>query len=142
MNSPSFPDVNVWLALVAGEHVHHDAAVRWWNTNESEQIAFCRPTQLGLLRLLTTASVMNQKPLTSAAAWTVYDRLFADHRVGFLPEPPELEIVFRSMASSNAASPKVWADAYLAAFAHELDGVVVTFDKGLAARATSALLLA
>ncbi|HEX6971140.1 MAG TPA: PIN domain-containing protein, partial [Limnochordia bacterium] len=72
---------------------------------------------------------------------TVYDRLFADDRVRFLPEPRDIEVDFRSMASSNTASPKVWADAYLAAFAQQLDGAVVTFDKGLAARATSALLL-
>jgi predicted nucleic acid-binding protein len=96
---------------------------------------------MGLMRLLTTASVMNQKPLTSAAAWSVYDRLFADDRVQFLSEPPGIDEVFRSLASSNTASPKVWADAYLAAFAHQFDGAVITFDKRLAARASSALLL-
>jgi len=60
---------------------------------------------------------MNGRPLTTKAAWGVYDRLFTDDRVRFRPEPEDIEAVFRQLASGTAASPKVWADAYLIAFA-------------------------
>ena len=108
---------------------HHEAAVRWWNADESERIVFCRLTQMGLLRLLTTASVMNQKPLTSAAAWTVYDRLFADQRVGSRPEPRGLDVVFRTDRFVGRGVAKGVGGCDLSAFAAELGGEVVTLDK-------------
>jgi len=129
----SFPDINVWLALAASEHVHAAAARGWWE-QETGSIAFCRLTQLGLLRLMTTPAVMDDKPLTVAAAWRVYDRLYEDDRVTFISEPPEVEKRFRERASVRMASPKVWADAWLLAFAQAAEGVLVTFDKALASR--------
>jgi predicted nucleic acid-binding protein len=48
------PDVNVWLALTIAEHVHHAPAKRWFESQEHEQIAFCRVTQMGFLRLPQT----------------------------------------------------------------------------------------
>ena len=89
--SLSFPDVNVWLALLLADHVHRDTAKDWWNSNNFELIGFTRITQIGVLRLLTTAAVMNGKPLTAASAWAAYDRLFADNRVAFIGEPHNAE---------------------------------------------------
>ena len=139
MNSLSFPDINVWLALAAPEHVHAAIARRWWE-QETGIIAFSRLTQLGFLRLMTTAAVMDGKPLTVTAAWRVYDRLYEDDRVTFVSEPPEVEKRFRERASGRTASPKVWADAWLLAFAQAAEGVLVTFDKALASRGAYCLL--
>jgi predicted nucleic acid-binding protein len=44
------------------------------------------------------------------------------------------------MSSHHAASPKFWADAYLAAFAKEMGGIVVTFDRALVSRFSGILL--
>jgi predicted nucleic acid-binding protein len=65
MTSSSFPDVNLWLAPLREDHNHRASALSWWNNNDSGQIGFCRFTQLGVLRLLTTSAAMNGKPLTS-----------------------------------------------------------------------------
>jgi hypothetical protein len=62
MNSLSFPDIHVWLAVAAPEHVHAPMARRWWE-QETGIIAFSRLTQLGFLRLMTTAAAMDGKPL-------------------------------------------------------------------------------
>ena len=83
MSSLSFPDINVWLALATREHVHSVLATRWWE-GETGVIAFTRFTQLGFLRLVTTAAAMDRKPLTLAQAWRVYDRFYEDDRVAFL----------------------------------------------------------
>ena len=139
MTSLSFPDVNVWLALAAPEHVHAPIARAWWD-QEDGQIAFCRLTQMGLLRLVTTAAAMDNKPLTIAQAWRVYDRFFVDDRVTLVSEPPEIDSGFRKMATGRAASPKLWADAWLLAFAAAANGRLVTFDKALAARGAHSLL--
>jgi hypothetical protein len=40
---------------------------------------FCRFTQLGLPRLVTTAAAMDGKPLTLDQAWVVYDRFSTIH---------------------------------------------------------------
>ena len=139
MSSLSFPDINVWLALAAPEHVHAAIAKRWWE-RETGTIAFCRLTQLGFLRLMTTAAAMDGKPLTIAEAWRVYDRFYEDDRVTLISEPPEVEVRFREKATGRNVSPKVWADAWLLAFAQTAEGVLVTFDKALSARGAFCLL--
>jgi len=140
MTSLTFPDVNVWLALAAPEHAHAAAARRWWK-KETGSIAFSRITQLGFLRLMTTAAAMGGKPLSMTEAWRVYDRLFEDDRVAFVSEPAEVETRFRACTSGRTASPKVWADSWLLAFAETAEGTLVTFDHALAARGAHCLLL-
>jgi hypothetical protein len=131
--------MNVWLALASVEHIHSELARNWWQ-NEDGTIAFCRLTQLGFLRLMTTAAAMDGKPLTIAEAWRVYDRLYGDDRVSFVAEPVEVEKRFREKAVGRTASPKVWADAWLLATAQEAGGILVTLDKALAARGARCLL--
>jgi toxin-antitoxin system PIN domain toxin len=136
----SFPDVNVWLALVAADHIHRPLALSWWDQADGT-IAFGRFTQMGLLRLLTTAPVMNDKPLSMTKAWKVYDRRMQDERVAMVPETSAVERPFRQYASGVQSSPKLWADAYLLAFAQQAAGVLGTFDKGIARRSADVRLL-
>jgi uncharacterized protein len=131
MTKRSFPDVNVWLALAVADHPQHGSALAWWN-EESSFAGFSRVTQLGLLRLLTTASVMGGRPLTNEEAWQVYDAFLSDSRVRLFPDLPALEDRFRSCSSLRHASPKVWVDAYLAAHAAANDATLVTFDRAFA----------
>ena len=90
MMKRSFPDVNVWFALAVADHPHHRPALAWWN-QESSLAGFSRLTQLGLLRLLTTASAMGGQPLTNEEAWRVYDGFLSDNRVRLFPELPPIE---------------------------------------------------
>ena len=141
MISSSFPDVNVWFALLHEDHVHHATASEWWGSNRSGVIGFFRQTQMSILRLLTTAAAMNGKPLRMPEAWAAYDRLFDDDRVAFLDEPGGIDTVFRKYTHRNHASPKLWADAWLLAFAECAGGAVITFDQALAAQASHTVLL-
>ena len=134
-----FPDVNVWMALTV-IHVHQAVALDWWQ-REPGAIGFCRLTQLGLLRLLTTSAAMEGKPRSMKQAWNAYDVLAGDDRVEFISEPRAVERAFRGLSSSAHASPKLWADAYLSAFASECGGTLVTFDRSLARRSTNSVFL-
>ena len=96
---------------------------------------------MSVLRLLTTSAAMDGKPLTLTKAWSVYDALFADSRVAFLPEPLDVEREFRRKSTSGIASPKVWADAFLVATAIGHQGQVVSFDQGLRTRGVECLIL-
>ena len=141
MTSSIFPDVNVWFALLHPDHVHRAVAAEWWESYQTGVIGFLRATQVGLLRLLTTAAAMNGKPLHMANAWAAYDRLFADDRVAFFGEPSGVDDAFRKYTHKGHASPKLWADAWLLAFAECAGGSVITFDKAVAARASHVLQL-
>jgi toxin-antitoxin system PIN domain toxin len=129
MMKRSFPDVNVWVALAVKEHIHHKTAVAWWDEDESDQIGFCRLTQLGLLRLLTTASAMGDRPRTNREAWKIYDAFYEDGRVLMLPELPAIDVLFRGHSDAPRPSPKVWSDCYLAAHAAASKATLITFDR-------------
>jgi hypothetical protein len=135
----SIPDINVWLALAAPEHPHNSLAERW--RQHEGRIAFIRLSQLGLLRVTTTAAAMDGKALTIDEAWRVYDRFYDDDRVTFVTEPSDVEMRFRATAAGRAASPKLWADAWMLAMASAAGGWLVTFDRALAARGAHCLLL-
>lgn len=115
-------DSNVWLALALSTHVHHKAARDWFEAvPEPGSVLFCRATQQTFLRLLTNASVLSpygNPPLTNRQAWEAYQALLADDRIAFRSEEPAgLEALWRRFAVRGTASPKLWMDAYLAAFA-------------------------
>ena len=121
------------MALAASEHIHHDPAHKWWQ-QETGAIAFCRLTQIGLLRLLTHTVAMDAKPLSLREAWRLHDRLYDDDRVRFVAEPSEVELRFREHTKHGTVSPKLWTDAWLLAFARAAGGTLVTFDQALAER--------
>jgi toxin-antitoxin system PIN domain toxin len=137
-----FPDINVWVALTYEGHTHHSTAANWFATlSPDANLAFCRFTQLGLLRLLTTAAVMRDEVMTQPKAWATYDRWLEDPRVEFVNEPPEIEARFRTLTRLRQPATKDWADSYLAAFATAGQLTLVTFDRGLRSKAESSILL-
>lgn len=126
-------DTNVWLALALSHHVHHPVARRWWESVEDPAtVVFCRATQHALLRLLTNSAVLapyGNPPLSNAEAWAVFEAFAADERVIVrTDEPSGLETAWRRFAVRDTASPKLWMDAYLAAFALTSGCRLVTFD--------------
>lgn len=142
MTSLVFPDINVWLALSSSAHIHHLEARKWFaSLTEDEELIFCRFTQLGLLRLLTTNAVMSNEVRTQRQAWDIYDAFLSDGGARFMQEPRTIEESFRRLSRSARVSPKDWADAYLAAFALETGAALVTFDKALAARTAGSVCL-
>jgi uncharacterized protein len=126
-------DSNVWLALSLSGHVHHDSARGWFDrVTEPASVLFCRATQQSYLRLLTNAAVLapyGNVPLTNDKAWAAYQQLSADDRVGFRgDEPIDLEVRWKELACRRTASPKLWMDAYLAAYAIGAGCRMVTTD--------------
>lgn len=137
-----FPDVNVWVALTYRGHKHYAAARTWLDSvpNDSE-LCFCRLTQLGFLRLLTTAAVMENKVLSQSEAWDLYDDWLENGHAAYVEEPPAIELTFRSHSESGQAAPKDWADSYVSAFAQVSGFRLITFDQVLHRRTAGAVLL-
>src|SRR5579872_633489 len=134
------PDVNVWVALASARHIHASACSQWLNSIESGDVAFCRVSQMGLLRLLTNGSVMGGDVLSSQDAWRVYRRMLADERIHYAPEPYALEAEWRRLTTHDHPAPKIWTDAYLAAFARAAGMRLVTLDRAVLSLAEEALL--
>ena len=127
-------DINVWLALSLSGHRHHKTALDWFDKlTQPASAAFCRATQQGVLRLLTSETVwksVGKTPLTNREALELYDQLLGDDRVCFFAEPVGVELQWRNLAALYTASPKVWMDASLAAMALAEGLTLVTFDSG------------
>lgn len=61
----------------------------------------------------------------------MYDAFLDDPRIVFADEPDGIEPFRRSYTQQHQSfSPRVWNDAYLAAFARTADYQLVTFDQG------------
>ena len=128
----SLVDANVWLAIAVDGHVHHAAASNWFGGQTENTCAFCRITQLALLRHLTNPKIMGAANVqTQVEAWRAFEALAADPRVVFLDEPSDLTPVFRSLTQLSRPAHKRWSDAFLAAFAMGFALGVVTLDADL-----------
>jgi toxin-antitoxin system PIN domain toxin len=123
-------DSNVFLALAVGQHAHHSLAAKWFGgLSESDVALFCRATRISFLRLLTQKIAPDYLPLSNREAWLALDRLMEDDATGFETEPAGLDHVWRQLSSVETPSPKVWMDAYLAAFAISGGMRLVTLDR-------------
>ena len=77
MNSTSdLPDLNVWLALAAPNHFHHQQALNYWEQKASEQVHFCTVTALGLVRLLSQPKLMGSAVKTTHEASAILQPYF------------------------------------------------------------------
>lgn len=127
-------DTSIWVALMIDNHQFHAVARAWLaKVDQPGDAVVCRASQQSLLRLLTTAAMYapyGNRPMTNTQAWSAYHDLFADGRIAFVEEPPGIEVQWERLASRRSASPKLWMDAYLAAFAIAGGYRFVTTDRG------------
>lgn len=142
--SPRFAllDVNVWLALYSDQHIHHESANRWYRSlDPPPQLAFCRQTQLGLFRLLSTETVMKGEVHTQAQCWQILEGWVENGQAEVLDEAPGTARLLKDRTSGQFDGPKGWMDAYLAAFAEAANLTLVTFDRALASSLPGSILL-
>jgi toxin-antitoxin system PIN domain toxin len=122
------PDVNVWLAFSVADHAHHQRARRYWYEESADQLAFCRVTALGFLRLATNTTAMGGQPLTVPQAWQAYGAFRRLPEVVLAAEPEGCEARLEQWALGDRSTPRQWTDAYLAAFAKAGGLRLVSFD--------------
>lgn len=126
-------DSNVWMALTFSAHPHHGRAKEAFaEATAGDPVCFCRATQQSFLRLSTTPAILHAygvEGFTNQDAAKLVQTLSGLSTVRTMEEPSGLESRWLKLAGRPSASPKVWMDAYLAAFAM-LRGVgLVTLDR-------------
>jgi toxin-antitoxin system PIN domain toxin len=128
---PCLADINVLVALLAGNHVHHSLARKWFAGCTKGEIGICRYVQLGVIRLLGSPSVMQSSAISGFAAFRVIHELInLDERVEFIAEHPDIDSFFPQFLSHPWPARQAVNDAYLAAFAFAAKRRLVTFDGG------------
>lgn len=126
-------DVNLWVALTFSSHPHHrQAQVTFASATPAQPALFCRATQQSFLRLASTPAILQvygATGLTNHDALTMLTQFMALPQVRYQEKPPGIAPMWHHLAGCNSASPKVWMDAYIAAFAIVGDFQLVTFDR-------------
>jgi len=122
-------DANVWLALAWGAHFHSSQAADWLS-NHPGDIAFCRITQLALLRHLTNEAILGRDVHSNSSAYQLMNELLDQDGVLLASEPVGIEAKIQPFGGVSRPAPKRWTDAYLAAFAVAAGLEFVTFDQG------------
>jgi toxin-antitoxin system PIN domain toxin len=126
-------DANIWVALTFAAHPHHTQALAHFATRTpASPVCFCRATQQSFLRLVSTPSILEAygaAGLTNADALRTLAAWMALPQVRHEEEPDGLEPRWHRLAGVKTASPKLWMDAYLAAFALTRNIELVTLDQ-------------
>ena len=136
-------DTSVWIAAVFTTHPFHSQAQQaLHDTTPGHPAVFCRSTHQSFLRLASTLALLKTY---GAEAMTNHDALVALKSLLALPRVCEREehagvvALWHRLASRKTASPKVWMDAYLAAFAISGRLRLVTLDHDFKSYATQGL---
>jgi uncharacterized protein len=114
-------DANVLIALLVSDHVHHDAAEKWFASHD-QSFATCPITEGSLVRLLLREG---QSALTAQALVTA---LADNERHEFWPDM----LPYKAVPMNGVIGHRQVTDAYLAQLARSRQGRLATFDTGLA----------
>jgi toxin-antitoxin system PIN domain toxin len=125
---PDLLDASVWLPLSVPDHVHHARALRYWQHEAGDEMAFCRITALDLLRHLTNPRIAGPGALDGAAAWRALKSWLLVPGVRLLSEPVALDEWLERWSTTQNPRGGDWTDAYLAAFAAAGGCRLVAFD--------------
>jgi len=114
-------DTNVWIAAIFSAHPFHSRAqTALAKRTAADPAVFCRSTQQSFLRLASTDALLEAygaRGLTNRDALVALSDLMALPQVCERPEPPGTVALWHRLAVRDTASPKLWMDGYLAAFA-------------------------
>ena len=114
-------DTTIWLGALLPPHpFHRQARQILADATPSVPAVFCRATQQSFLRLVSTRALLKTygaPDLTKRDAVVALNALLAMPQVCEREEPPGVFAQWQRLAACDTASPKVWMDAYLAAFA-------------------------
>jgi toxin-antitoxin system PIN domain toxin len=125
----SLLDANVWLALAVSTHLHHALARAWFDGQADDSCAFCRITQMALLRHLTNPVIMKTAVQTPIEAWRTYETFSGDARVIFIPESARTSHYWKEWTTAPSTPRGSWTDRYLAALATAGGMNFATFDQ-------------
>ncbi len=119
-------DLNLIIALVNESHVHHSAALEWFNASVLEW-ALCAFTEAGLLRFLTQPKLRNV-PMREAMA--ILASLKAEPGCRYMPVSADWHQTTAPFAERLHGHNQI-TDAFLLGMAIREGFLLATFDRGI-----------
>ncbi len=126
---PYLLDTNVLIALAWPNHLHHRETVEWFTMKAVKAFRTCPITQTGFIRISSNPSFTPGAPLPGEAA-ALLGRLMAFPGHEFWADDLSIGDVF--LETPAIATHRQVTDAYLLALAVRRDGVLATWDRGIA----------
>jgi len=121
-------DVNVLIALLDADHLHHDHAVAWLERNVAAGWASCPITQNGCIRIMSQPAYPNPVPAALVAERLAEATAQPFH--AFWPDDINM-IAPGALDWSRILGSRQITDAYLLALAVKNGGRLATFDQGV-----------
>ncbi len=125
----ALPDVNVLIALAWPNHVHHEAARRWFEEHRRDGWATCPLTEAGFVRVSCNPSVVRHT-VTALDAIGILQRLTQLESHTFWPLDQSIVHLPETIGARIQGYRQI-SDALLLAAAMRRDGRFATFDGGL-----------
>lgn len=128
MSRVALLDVNVLVALFDPDHVHHEAAHRWFGKRRIHGWASCPVTENAVVRILSTAAYADP-PETPANVIARLQQFCASGNHEFWPA----DFTIRDLRSveGHALANKQITDVYLLALVRHRNGRLATFDRSI-----------
>jgi len=121
-------DVNVLLALMDRDHIHHRAALEWWRSDRDHGWASCPLTQNGFVRISCQGGFPGRP--TAAQAIEQLRLQLAEPTHEFWAD--DISVADAGIFDhSRILGPKQITDVYLLALAVKNGGRLVTFDRAI-----------
>jgi toxin-antitoxin system PIN domain toxin len=127
-------DVNVLIALLDSDHLHHGRARGWLKENIKHGWASCPLTQNGCIRIMSQTGYPNALP-AAAVAERLAAAIATNHHV-FWPDTVSLLDAGRVTWNAVLGSRQV-TDVYLLALAVAQRGRFVTLDRAVSLKAVT-----
>lgn len=128
MSSVALLDVNVLVALFDPEHVHHEAAHRWFSDHRAQGWATCPITENAVVRILSAAAY-SDPPETPTAVIGRLRQFCESGNHEFWAD--EFSVRDLRSAKGHALANRQLTDVYLLALAHHRNGRLTTFDRSI-----------
>ena len=119
-------DINVLIALLDAQHVHHSLAASWLRANVASGWASCPLTQNGVIRIMSQPAYPNSLPAASVAARLAEAAATQWHEFW----PDDISLLDAGCLDWQAVlSSRQITDCYLLALAVRRGDRLVTFDR-------------
>ena len=125
-------DVNVLIALIDPQHVHHQPAHGWFQARGDDGWATCPLTQSALLRILGNPRYPNS-PGSPAVLMLLLQELLAHPAHVFWPDSLSWKATELFLVGELLHHGQI-TDAYLLALAVHHEGLLISFDQRLSPR--------
>lgn len=128
MSRVALLDVNVLIALLDADHVHHASAEEWLSDNLDHGWASCAITQMGAARILSNPRYPADLSARAALQW-VRAAVTTPHHVMWPCDIAPTDDAY--LDSTRVLKSAQITDAYLLALAVRHQGRFVTFDRSV-----------